>query len=309
MTNTTILAGIIGILVFSGLTLADAEAAIFVKIDGVKGDVTTKGYDDGNWFVADSFSFGVEREMKESGEKGGTEDINIGVGELQECTISKSMDTASANLAQFAIKGKSPGTAEIHFVEIASDGSAEPYLVYKLNKAVVTSWQTSGSGDDRPTEEVAFNFNKIAFATKPSADSEPSKDNVMSWNKNTERPWRAIIDSILETLFPDEPEPPRTDFPETILQVVNILTNEPVGKADCGLVVSDESGNSLSKIPAVNPTNRNGETTIPEFSVDADIDSLTLTAFCNSELGSGESEPIPASDSTGRIVVLWTDAG
>ena len=34
--------------------------------------------------TADSFSFGVEREMKESGEKGGTEDINIGVGELQE---------------------------------------------------------------------------------------------------------------------------------------------------------------------------------------------------------------------------------
>ena len=45
-----------------------------------------------HYFVADSFSFGVEREMKESGEKGGTEDINIGVGELQECTISKSMD-------------------------------------------------------------------------------------------------------------------------------------------------------------------------------------------------------------------------
>ena len=46
----------------------------------------------GGTFVADSFSFGVEREAKESGEKGGTEDINIGVGELQECTISKSMD-------------------------------------------------------------------------------------------------------------------------------------------------------------------------------------------------------------------------
>lgn len=38
----------------------------------------------GEWFVADSFAFGVEREMKESGEKGGTTDINIGVGELQE---------------------------------------------------------------------------------------------------------------------------------------------------------------------------------------------------------------------------------
>ena len=52
------------------------------------------------WFVADSFSFGVEREMKESGEKGGTEDINIGVGELQEATISKSMDRTSVPLAQ-----------------------------------------------------------------------------------------------------------------------------------------------------------------------------------------------------------------
>lgn len=31
----------------------------------------------------------VEREMKESGEKGGTEDINIGVGELQECTSAE----------------------------------------------------------------------------------------------------------------------------------------------------------------------------------------------------------------------------
>ena len=49
-------------------------------------------------FVADSFSFGVEREMKESGEKGGTADINIGVGELQECTVSKSMDSASVDL-------------------------------------------------------------------------------------------------------------------------------------------------------------------------------------------------------------------
>ena len=53
-----------------------------------------------DWSVSDSYSFGVDREMKESGEKGGTEDINIGVGELQECTLSKSMDTASAHPAE-----------------------------------------------------------------------------------------------------------------------------------------------------------------------------------------------------------------
>ena len=37
------------------------------KTENVKGG--------GRVFVADSFSFGVEREMKESGEKGGTEDV------------------------------------------------------------------------------------------------------------------------------------------------------------------------------------------------------------------------------------------
>lgn len=79
----------------------------------------------GDYFAADSFSFGVEREMKESGEKGGTEDINIGVGELQECTVSKNMDHASGKLAQFSINGNSCGTAEIDFVEVAGDSYNE----------------------------------------------------------------------------------------------------------------------------------------------------------------------------------------
>ncbi len=49
---------------------------------------TTRGWSAATqYFVADSFSFAVEREMKESGEKGGTEDMNIGIGELQECSV------------------------------------------------------------------------------------------------------------------------------------------------------------------------------------------------------------------------------
>ncbi len=98
------------------LTLGYLEAMILVKIPGVPGTAKVQGYDDGNWFVADSFSFGVECELVESA-KGETADINIGVGELQECTISKSMDRASARLAQFAINGNSAGQAEIHFVQ------------------------------------------------------------------------------------------------------------------------------------------------------------------------------------------------
>lgn len=159
---------------------------IFVKIPGI-GDpsIEAQGYDTGEWFIADSFSFGVEREMKESGEKGGTEDINIGVGRLRECSISKQMDVVSTALAQFAINGNSPGVCEIDFVGVAGGGPKEkpvPYLKYKLDRCFVKSWSTSGDADDRPTEEVAFYFNKIAFVATGS-------DRVFSWDNTKHTVW------------------------------------------------------------------------------------------------------------------------
>ncbi len=164
--------------------LLAADLLASVPADPAAGE----SYDNCKWFVADSFSFGVEREMKESGEKGGTTDINIGVGELQECTISKGVDMASINLAQFATNGNSPGRSEIDFVEVgggdppaetstgfkklATDGLVGPktigaaatdealaettpicYLRYKLDRCFVKSWSTSGDADDRPGDQ------------------------------------------------------------------------------------------------------------------------------------------------------------
>lgn len=167
--------------------------AIYVLIPNVGGDVQVKGYE--KCFVADSFSFGIEREMKESGEKGGTEDINIGVGELQECTISKSMDTTSTRLAQYAINGNSLGKAEIFFVEVGGGGSEEGvpvcYLWYQLDRCFVKSWSISGDADDRPTEEVAFYYNKIAFQYAGTADGKEFKptEKAMTWDNVKNKPW------------------------------------------------------------------------------------------------------------------------
>ena len=176
------------------LTSSCLPAMILVKIPGVPGTARVAGYDNGDWFVVDSFSFGVERELNESA-KGGTEDINIGVGELQECTISKSMDRGSARLAQLAINGNSAGQAEIHFVNFVADpgggpGKAVAYLVYKLDRCFVKSWSTSGDADDRPTEEVAFYYNKIAFAyyhTEDGKNFEPAQ--IMSWDNVKQTQW------------------------------------------------------------------------------------------------------------------------
>ncbi len=126
---------------------------ILVHINGIPGDSKIAKFEE--YFTADSFSFGVERELAESGGKGGTQDINIGVGELQECSISKSMDTASTWLARKAISGSSCGTADIKFVEaIEVDGKRKNvvYLAFQLDTVFVKSWSISGDADDRPTE-------------------------------------------------------------------------------------------------------------------------------------------------------------
>jgi hypothetical protein len=131
-----------------------------------------------DWFVADSFSFGVEREMKESGEKGGTEDINIGVGELQECTISKSMDIASAKLAQFAINGNSLGTAEIFFVEVAGGDTMRMRLVSEFvtpQPAVFTNVSMVRNPDDR-----SFDLNFSLLYNAPYDPQLPILNEVMT---------------------------------------------------------------------------------------------------------------------------------
>jgi type VI protein secretion system component Hcp len=165
--------------------------AIYVMIPGVVGDVTVPGYE--KCFVASSFGFGVEREMKESGDKGGTEDINIGVGELQECIITKSLDSTSSLLAQFAINGNSPGTAEVFFVEAAARPEGKPvcYLQYKLDRCFVRSWSTSADANGRPTERVEFYYNRIAFqyATTDGKSSKPGPP--MSWDNVKNKPWDA----------------------------------------------------------------------------------------------------------------------
>lgn len=86
---------------FGALTpVVEPAAMVFVRIPNIGDDSVIVSHNASATNSANSFTFGVEREMKESGEKGGTTDINIGVGELQECSISKSRDSSSVQLAE-----------------------------------------------------------------------------------------------------------------------------------------------------------------------------------------------------------------
>ena len=172
---------------------------ILVRIDGIEGDCNIGGFDTPGqrYFTAESFGFGVERELADSG-KGGTADINIGIGELQECTISKSMDTASAYLARKAISGSSCKEADICFVEAITEANNVRknvvYLHYKLDNVFIKSWSTSGDADDRPTEDVAIWYNKIAFVYFPTTDGITfGAGHDCRWDQVKSKPWSEAV--------------------------------------------------------------------------------------------------------------------
>ncbi len=146
----------------------------YLKLGDIKGEAMAAS--GAKWFVADSFSFGVEREMKESGEKGGTEDINIGVGELQEISVSKRMDKAMPKLLEPAIKGKifaspPPGMGTLTTTVPAGTcraGARYPTAefgsgtqVYVMKNVVVAGCTPGSSGDSVPTEQISLNYEEV----------------------------------------------------------------------------------------------------------------------------------------------------
>ena len=65
------------------------------------------------WIPLNGIGFSIDRELAESGEKGGTEDINIGVGEMSRFHLTKPVGDASAELFQYAINGNTIGVADV----------------------------------------------------------------------------------------------------------------------------------------------------------------------------------------------------
>lgn len=167
----------------------NAQAQIVLHIPGVNGDCKISGYE--NWIRVDNVDIGVERAMKESGEKGGTQDINIGVGELQECTISKSMDAASTHLIKFGVNGNSLKSAKIHFLQMGSaTGKPTTYFEILMDRVFVKSYNVSFNEGDKAVESFALYYNKIKFWNIGSKGvvGEFGWDNVKNVQWNAPRP-------------------------------------------------------------------------------------------------------------------------
>jgi type VI secretion system secreted protein Hcp len=133
--------------------------AIYLKLDGVEGDITTKGFE--KQIEVLRFSFGANRNIMTASRR----DTNRESAEpsLSEISLVKLWDaTSSSKLFEEAVAGKLNHTATITFTT-TSEGSVEKYLEIELTDTAISSFQMSDGGAERPSESVGLNFAKIQY--------------------------------------------------------------------------------------------------------------------------------------------------
>jgi type VI secretion system secreted protein Hcp len=108
-----------------------------------------------------SWSFGASNSGAASTGSGG----GAGKVKFNEFTIKKTTDSASPAFFKNCVSGT-------HFKKVVlvlrkAGGESPPFLSVTLKNAVISSYQQSNSGGDRPVESVSFNFAKIEFKYEP----------------------------------------------------------------------------------------------------------------------------------------------
>ena len=147
-----------------------ANAAAYIKFDGIDGEATDRGHD--SWINVLSISHSITRNADSSATARST-----GAASFSDLSVTKELDKSSPKLAEAISTGRV--IPKVVFDLTSSSGT---YLKYELKNVMITSYSMSGSADDVPMEELSLNFEEIKMTyTEYGADGK-SKGNVeYSW--------------------------------------------------------------------------------------------------------------------------------
>lgn len=138
------------------------SATIRMRIEGIEGESTTKGYE--NWLVVESVDFNVMRSISmQSGISGGSENSMPNIAPI---SIVKRAGKASAKLFEDSLIGQGK-PAEIVFLTTGPKPSC--FLEIKLKHAMVSrfSFSVAQGGDSAFIEHFDINFNDIEYRYTP----------------------------------------------------------------------------------------------------------------------------------------------
>jgi type VI secretion system secreted protein Hcp len=166
------------ILITSSFGNAFAAADYFLKLDGIDGESTDDKHK--GQIEIESFSWGLSN----SGSMAATGGAGAGKVKFNEFTIKKTTDKSSPKLMQAAASGEHLRSLDLTLRK--AGGTQMDYYVVHLEDVLVSSYSTSGSSGEAPTESIAFNYQKIMFEYTPTnADGTAGEAIKASWNLAT----------------------------------------------------------------------------------------------------------------------------
>jgi type VI secretion system secreted protein Hcp len=153
----------------------------FLKLDGVDGESQASGHE-GEIEVA-SFSFGATQTgTAASGGGGGTGKVSF-----QDLSFVSAVHKGSPTLLKFCATGEHIKSATLTVRKVAEQ--AFEFIKLKFEDILVSSYLPAGAaGDERPSEQVSLNFNKIQFSyISQNADGSAGTPNSMGWDLQQNR--------------------------------------------------------------------------------------------------------------------------
>lgn len=138
-------------------------ASIKLKIEGIPGESTAKGYE--NWIDIESVNFDINREVSMA--VGTSEGREGSLPQVSTIKISKMSDKSSIKLFEDSLNG-SGKPAEVAFLTTGKSPSC--YMSVKLTNSVVSNYNLSAHAESKPDESIEISFTAIEFAHTPHKD-------------------------------------------------------------------------------------------------------------------------------------------
>lgn len=136
--------------------------AIYLEMDGIKGNVTSGDYKDQIEIAFFNFSVGRSVSMT----PGSVANREAGTPQLSEIQLTKPLDNSSPHLFNASVAAAQGKSAKIHFVRTA-DGKSAEFMTYELKDCVVSGYSISAEGGDaageasNPTENVTLSYTQL----------------------------------------------------------------------------------------------------------------------------------------------------
>jgi len=151
--------------------------AIYMKFEGIEGQVTTQGFE--KWIELLSTSIGIMRHTTTGAGGKAREGAHP---EIQEIHVSKHFDKATPKILQDAVAGTFEKKVDLKWTTTTAK-KVETYFHVELKDAGITSYQQSAGPDGVPMESLTLNFAKITFSPSPlDVKGSPQKGDVVNYD-------------------------------------------------------------------------------------------------------------------------------